>query len=241
MHLRRKGLLSFAVFLSVVSATTSHAQTATDISNFSIEYKLRALKLPVGNVDGYFDENTRRALCVWRDLTLRKVVSRRLPYAAERQAILSTQFMAIPKGDVIGLNLNKTCQAVIWVTPATSHEALAHYKALLKIQDPLQRAIRAVFPASSGSPAYGTPNGYFRIYTQVDKWQESTTYPGAWMYRPKYFIGGRAFHGSISDSLVMTYPASHGCVRMLQSAMDQIWRAGLGIGTKVRVYGEWQG
>ena len=225
--------------ISPVHASTSQSSVA--IQNYSVEFKLRSLKLPVGQVDGRFDEYTKRALCEWRELTSRRVVNRKLPFRAERAAIIATKTMSIPVGDVVGLNLNKTCQAIIWIEKAASHEVLAHPSALLKVNDSQGRAIRAVFPASSGSAAYGTPNGYFKIDTQVDRWQESTTYPGAWMYRPKYFLGGRAFHGSVSDSLVTTYPASHGCVRMPHDSVNQIWRAGLGIGTRVRVYGAWIG
>ena len=44
------------------------------------------------------------------------------------------------------------------------------------------------------------------------------------IYRPKYFIGGVAVHGSNS---IPNYPASHGCVRVSVPAMDWIWDIGL--------------
>ena len=54
------------------------------------------------------------------------------------------------------------------------------------------------------------------------------------MYRPKYFDGGRAFHGYIS---VPPYAASHGCVRMTNAAMDFLWSADLvPYGSRVWVY-----
>lgn len=40
------------------------------------------------------------------------------------------------------------------------------------------------------------------------------------IYRPKYFNGGIAVHGSQS---IPNYPASHGCVRVSTLAMDWIW------------------
>lgn len=40
------------------------------------------------------------------------------------------------------------------------------------------------------------------------------------IYRPKYFNGGIAVHGSYS---IPDYPASHGCVRVSTAAMDWIW------------------
>jgi peptidoglycan hydrolase-like protein with peptidoglycan-binding domain len=79
-----------------------------------------------------------------------------------------------------------------------------------------------------------TPVGTFRINRErPDGW---------WMgdlgqiYRPKYFIGGVAIHGSLS---VPAYPASHGCVRVSVAAMDMIWENEmLPRGTTVVVYGE---
>lgn len=55
------------------------------------------------------------------------------------------------------------------------------------------------------------------------------------IYRPKYFNGGIAIHGSRS---IPNYPASHGCVRVSVPAMDMIWASGLiPKGTPVWVYG----
>ena len=55
------------------------------------------------------------------------------------------------------------------------------------------------------------------------------------IYRPKYFNGGIAIHGSRS---IPNYPASHGCVRVSVSAMDMIWASGLvPKGTPIWVYG----
>jgi hypothetical protein len=44
------------------------------------------------------------------------------------------------------------------------------------------------------------------------------------IYRPKYFVGGVAVHGSNS---IPAYPASHGCVRVSVPAMDWIWESGI--------------
>ena len=44
------------------------------------------------------------------------------------------------------------------------------------------------------------------------------------IYRPKYFKGGIAVHGSSS---IPNYPASHGCVRVSVPAMDFIWEQNL--------------
>jgi peptidoglycan hydrolase-like protein with peptidoglycan-binding domain len=44
------------------------------------------------------------------------------------------------------------------------------------------------------------------------------------IYRPKYFSGGQAVHGSNN---VPNYPASHGCVRVSIPAMDYIWESNI--------------
>jgi lipoprotein-anchoring transpeptidase ErfK/SrfK len=56
------------------------------------------------------------------------------------------------------------------------------------------------------------------------------------IYRPKYFNGGIAVHGSYS---IPDYPASHGCVRVSTAAMDWIWSEDLmPRGSAVWVHGE---
>ncbi len=56
------------------------------------------------------------------------------------------------------------------------------------------------------------------------------------IYRPKYFDGGIALHGSNS---IPNYPASHGCVRLSTAAMDWIWDADIvPMRTTVWVHGQ---
>lgn len=78
-----------------------------------------------------------------------------------------------------------------------------------------------------------TPEGTFKIDRErPDGWWIGDL---GQIYRPKYFIGGVAIHGSTS---VPAYPASHGCVRVSVSAMDMIWDEGLlPRGTTVVVHG----
>jgi lipoprotein-anchoring transpeptidase ErfK/SrfK len=79
-----------------------------------------------------------------------------------------------------------------------------------------------------------TPVGTFRINRErPDGWWVGDL---GQIYRPKYFIGGVAIHGSLS---VPAHPASHGCVRVSVAAMDMIWEQEiLPRGTTVVVYGE---
>jgi peptidoglycan hydrolase-like protein with peptidoglycan-binding domain len=82
---------------------------------------------------------------------------------------------------------------------------------------------------SNGNYSYGghtytayTPEGRFTFDRQIDGYHESHL---GTMYRPKYFTSaGHAIHGSAS---IPPYPASHGCVRLSNAAIDFIWSAGL--------------
>lgn len=77
-----------------------------------------------------------------------------------------------------------------------------------------------------------TPEGLFKTTRErPDGWWEGDL---GQIYRPKYFQGGIAVHGSGS---VPNYPASHGCVRLTTQAMDFVWDSGLvPLGTTVWVH-----
>jgi hypothetical protein len=77
-----------------------------------------------------------------------------------------------------------------------------------------------------------TPDGYWKVNRErAEGWWEGDL---GEIYRPKYFRGGIAVHGSNS---IPAYPASHGCVRVSVPAMDFIWEQGLmPMGTVVWVH-----
>lgn len=76
-----------------------------------------------------------------------------------------------------------------------------------------------------------TPKGRFRIQRQIDGLRVSAL---GELWRPKYFYRGYALHGSPS---IPAYPASHGCVRLSNSAMNWLWSSGHApIGRKVWIY-----
>jgi hypothetical protein len=77
-----------------------------------------------------------------------------------------------------------------------------------------------------------TPEGIFHVISQFDGLQNGHLGP---LYRPKYFTtAGHAFHGSPS---IPPYPASHGCSRLSNDAINYIWNNNLApLGTTVYVY-----
>jgi len=66
-----------------------------------------------------------------------------------------------------------------------------------------------------GSAVAATPVGTYAIGRKVDALERA---PLGVLYRPMYFTGGFAVHGSPS---VPAYPASHGCIRV--SNVDEDW------------------
>ncbi len=77
-----------------------------------------------------------------------------------------------------------------------------------------------------------TPEGVFSIVSQINGADNA---PLGLLWRPKFFTyQGHAIHGNGS---VPPYPASHGCVRVSNTAMNWIWDTNaLPIGTTVWVY-----
>jgi len=76
-----------------------------------------------------------------------------------------------------------------------------------------------------------TPTGHFKVGRQIDGVRHG---PLGDLYRPKYFNGGIAVHGSPS---IPPYPASHGCARVSNAAINWIWSTNkLPLKTKVWVY-----
>lgn len=91
--------------------------------------------------------------------------------------------------------------------------------------------VKHALNTSSGASGTPTPPGRFVIGREIDGWRHA---PLGTLYRPKYFNGGIAIHGYPS---IPAYPASHGCTRLSNPAMDMLWSSGLAnIGTEVWVY-----
>jgi N-acetylmuramoyl-L-alanine amidase len=77
-----------------------------------------------------------------------------------------------------------------------------------------------------------TPVGHFSVLRQIDGLRVGRL--GS-LWRPKYITNdGIAFHGYAH---VPTYPASHGCIRMTNQAIDWVWANNvIPLGTSVWVY-----
>ena len=84
---------------------------------------------------------------------------------------------------------------------------------------------------STGRSGWRTPAGDFTVVRQIDGMRQA---PLGDLWRPKYFNGGIAIHGSPS---IPGQPASHGCARVSFAAMDMLWAEALAeVGARVVVY-----
>ena len=89
----------------------------------------------------------------------------------------------------------------------------------------------ARYRSGSGTAIAHTPEGAFSVERQINGLRISEL---GQLFRPKYFTGGYAIHGSPS---IPPYPASHGCVRVSNAAINFLWDTGaLPLGTPVFVY-----
>lgn len=84
---------------------------------------------------------------------------------------------------------------------------------------------------STGTARTPTPPGRYAVERQIDGIRRA---PLGSLYRPKYFHEGYAVHGSPE---IPGWPASHGCARLADAAMDMLWSEDLlPVGTPVWVY-----
>ncbi len=86
-----------------------------------------------------------------------------------------------------------------------------------------------ILPVATGRAGWLTPPGHYRITRKIPGWRESSL---GLLYKPSYFVGGIAIHGSYS---VPAYAASHGCVRVPVWATDALYPQ-LPIGMPVDVF-----
>jgi hypothetical protein len=181
-----------------------------------VEQRLDDLGYPTGTVDGRITDRTRQALCAWRETHGLAAGRAGLSDTLAESILAATAAPPADRPD--GLYIDKTCQVLFQVVAGQ---------------------YRRIVWVSTAAPGYRTPNGTGRVW---DKWagaHESSLYADAWMYDALYFLPnhpGIALHGSVSNALVHSYPASHGCVRVWRPDIQEIFRE-TPIGTPVTVYG----
>jgi peptidoglycan hydrolase-like protein with peptidoglycan-binding domain len=137
----------------------------------------------------------------------------------------------LARDGVVGHTTWASLDAPLIPKPGYNHAGLAVEVRLDKQVLFLTRANKVVriVDASSGKASTPTPTGNFTDQRHIDGWRQSDL---GLLWRPHYFTGGYAVHGSTS---VPNYPASHGCVRVTIEAMNRLWTV-LQTGMPVHVY-----
>jgi hypothetical protein len=231
----RPGAVGRYVFQVVLPARPAHLQAATpamavqvddrDLGRgdsgsdvLTLEKRLAAQKADVGRVDGVFDYDLTHAVIAFQKS---QGIARTGRYDSATRVRLGAPMpvrLQYPKsGRAVEIDLRKQ---VLYLSEAG---------VLRRILD-VSTGSGQLYESDGVTHRAVTPRGSFAITRKInDPHHES---PLGVLYRPAYFYGGFAVHGSAS---VPTYPASHGCVRITNPAMDRLYDL-LTIGTPVTVY-----
>jgi peptidoglycan hydrolase-like protein with peptidoglycan-binding domain len=187
----------------------------------ALQHRLSDLGYWVGPaISGTFDGNTTQAVYAFQKIEGLPATGKADPATRQRLTGAARPKPASPVGDLI--EVDKAHQVLMVVRGGQ---------------------VQMVFNTSTGTEGtYSykgtkhqahTPEGRFAVIREIDGYQESHL---GRLYRPKYFHpNGFAFHGS---AFVPSYPASHGCLRLSNAAIDFIWDQKLApVGSAVWVYG----
>jgi lipoprotein-anchoring transpeptidase ErfK/SrfK len=205
-----------AMAVQVDSRDLRQGDTGPDV--LSLEQRLAAQKADVGNVDGVFDYDLKHAVIAFQKS---QGIARTGVYDSATRVRLGApvpvRLRHPSAGRAIEIDLSKQ---VLYLSEAG--------------------VLRRILDVSSGSGRLyeqdgvthraTTPLGSFAIVRKINDPNHRS--PLGILYRPAFFYQGWALHGSSS---VPTYPASHGCVRITDPAMDRLYDL-LRIGTPVTIY-----
>ena len=178
-----------------------------------VQNRLTALGFWVQAADGVYGLTTTQAVMAfqkWKGLPATTVVDNATASA------LNTEFCRPAAGRNSGtlLEVDKGKQIAYIIQNGQT-------KYIFNVSTGNGKSYDEVDQKSAGNRVIGvaiTPTGTFRTYRQSDV----VRYEGdlGSLYRPKFIVGGVAIHGSPS---VPNFPASHGCIRVVNPVMDLIW------------------
>ena len=184
-----------------------------------IQQRLSDLGFWLGEIDGHYGQLTRQAVMAFQKaegLTRDGVAG---PRTRQQLPVASRPQPRFAEGDRIEVDLERQLLLVVrggqvqWAFNTSTGNGEAYDR------------------PSGGTGIARTPRGQFEIERQINGIREAEL---GVLYRPKYFRGGIAVHGSGS---IPAQPASHGCVRLSNAAMDLLWSSDVApIGTEVTVY-----
>ncbi len=174
----------------------------------SLQVKLRAKGYWHAGSDGVYGQTTQQA-----------VMAVQKAYGLTRDGICGAKTWAV---------IDRLGRARARTTRGTVMEVDLKRQLILFV---VSGKVKWVFNTSTGAAGWRTPPGRFTISRQINGMRHA---PLGQLWRPKYFNGGIAIHGSPS---IPGHPASHGCARLSNAAINYVWSAGLApIGRRVWVY-----
>jgi peptidoglycan hydrolase-like protein with peptidoglycan-binding domain len=184
-----------------------------------LQQRLSGLGYWLGELDGHFGQLTRQAVLAFQKaegLTRDGVAG---PKTREQIPTADRPTPRFAEGEHIEIDLERQLLFVVrngevqWTFNTSTGNGEAYDR------------------PSGGTGVARTPRGDYEIERQIDGVREAEL---GTLYRPKYFHGGIAVHGSGS---IPAEPASHGCVRVTNAAMDLLWASDVApVGTEVTVY-----
>jgi peptidoglycan hydrolase-like protein with peptidoglycan-binding domain len=184
-----------------------------------IQQRLSELGYWLGEVDGHYGQLTRQAVMAFQKaegLTRDGIAGTR---TRDRLPDASRPEPEHTDGDLIEVDLERQLLFVVrdgklqWALNTSTGNGEAFDR------------------PSGGTGVARTPRGEYEIERHINGIRNADL---GVLYRPKYFHGGIAVHGSGS---IPAQPASHGCVRVTNAAMDLLWATGVAeIGTEVIVH-----
>ena len=187
----------------------------------ALQRRLTELGYWVGKTpNGKFGNDTTQAVYAFQKVEGLPTSGKVDPATRQRLATAARAKPASPAGDLI--EIDKARQVMIVVRGGQAQHVFN-----------ISTGTETTYTYGGKKRVANTPEGRFVLYREVDGYHESHL---GRMYRPKYFhTRGIAFHGS---AFVPPYPASHGCVRLSNAAMDFIWDQNFAPkGAAVWVYG----
>ena len=194
------------------------AQGDTGGDVLTLEKRLAAQKADVGRVDGVFDYDLTHAVLAFQKS---QGIARTGRYDGATRVRLGNpagvRLRAPSAGRAVEIDLTKQ---VLY---------LSEGGVLRRILD-ISSGTGNLYEQDGVTQRATTPLGRFSIIRKINDPNHKS--PLGTLYRPAFFYQGWAIHGSSS---VPAYPASHGCVRITDPAMDRLYDL-LTIGTPVTVF-----
>jgi lipoprotein-anchoring transpeptidase ErfK/SrfK len=199
-----------------VRRTLRSGMTGSDVK--TVQSRLRYLHYDVGTENGAFGYDTLHATAAFQKVN-------GIPVTGEVDAATYAKLWKQTAPKLLHP------QSGTWVEVDLTKQVLyyARDNVVLRVLD-ISSGSGKYFTVGGETQKAVTPTGSFRIFHKIDGMRTSRL---GQLWRPAYFAaGGYAIHG---NSSVPFHPASHGCVRITNSAMNRLF-ALLTIGMRVYVY-----